>query len=135
VVRLADRLVVPYRPRLVVLYAGDNDIAAGRTPGQVFGDFRAFVDLVRGALPGTRVAYISIKPSPARWSLVDRVREANRLIHDYTRTDPSLAFVDVFTPMLDASGRPRAELFVEDGLHLSAAGYAVWREVVAPVLR
>jgi lysophospholipase L1-like esterase len=135
VVGLADRIVVPYRPRLVVLYAGDNDLAAGRSPAQVFDDFRSFVALVRRELPGTRVAYISIKPSPSRWALVDRVREANRLIRDYTRSDSSLVFVDVFTPMLDASGQPRGELFVEDGLHMSAAGYALWRELVAPVLR
>jgi lysophospholipase L1-like esterase len=135
VVRLADRIVVPYRPRLVVLYAGDNDLAAGRTPAQVFGDFRAFVARVRRELPGTRVAYISIKPSPARWSLADHIRDANRLIQDYTRSDGSLVFVDVYTPMLDASGRPRGELFVADGLHMNAAGYALWRELIAPILR
>jgi lysophospholipase L1-like esterase len=135
VVALADRIVVPYRPRVVILYAGDNDLAAGKSPEQVFEAYRSFVALVRRELPGTRVAFIAIKPSPARWSLVDRVREANRLIRDHAQSDSSLGFVDVFTPMLDEAGQPRHELFVEDGLHMNAAGYALWRELVAPVLR
>jgi len=86
-------------------------------------------------LPRTRVVFVSIKPSLARWSIVDKFREANQLIRDYTRTDDRLVYVDVFTPMLDASGQPRRELFLEDGLHMTPAGYAIWRELIAPVIR
>ena len=134
VIRYADRIVFPYAPRLIVLYAGDNDIAAGKTPARVFADYRAFADTACARLPAVRLAYISIKPSPARWALVDSMRAANALIERHTRTNPRLVYIDVFTPMLRADGMPRDELFLEDGLHLNARGYALWRERVAPYL-
>jgi lysophospholipase L1-like esterase len=135
VVEFANRIVVPYKPRMVVLYAGDNDLAAGRTPARVFADFQEFVSIVHRDLPNTRIAFIAIKPSIARASIIDKIRATNQLIRDYTRTDNKLIYVDVFTPMLDASGQPRRELFLEDGLHMNAKGYAIWRDLVTPVLR
>jgi lysophospholipase L1-like esterase len=120
---------------MVVLYAGDNDLAAGRTPARVFADFQEFVSIVHRDLPNTRIAFIAIKPSIARASIIDKIRATNQLIRDYTRTDNKLIYVDVFTPMLDASGQPRRELFLEDGLHMNAKGYAIWRDLVTPVLR
>jgi lysophospholipase L1-like esterase len=81
------------------------------------------------------VVFIGIKPSIARISIIDKIRAANQLIRDYIATDPRLTYVDVFTPMLDSSGQPRRELFLEDGLHMNAKGYAIWRDLVAPVIR
>ena len=134
-VRFADRIVTPYKPRVVVLYAGDNDLAAGETPAQVSEDFQSFVAIVRRKLPATRIAFVAIKPSPARLNIMDKARETNQLIRDYARGDDKLTYVDVFTPMLDASGKPRQELFLEDGLHMNANGYAIWRDLIAPILR
>lgn len=130
-----SRIVLPYRPRTIVLYAGDNDIASGRTPQQVADDYRTFVRLVRDSLPTARIVVIGIKPSPSRWKLADPSREANRLVADIVRTDTLQSYVDVFTPMLGADGRPRPELFVGDSLHMTPAGYAIWRAQVAPRLR
>jgi lysophospholipase L1-like esterase len=135
VVQFADRIVVPYKPRVVVLYAGDNDLAAGKTPAQVFAAFRSFIALIHRELPNTRVAFVAIKPSIARWNIVDKIRETNQLIREYVGTDTKLVYVDVFTPMLDASGQPRRELFLEDGLHMNAKGYAIWRALIDPVVR
>ena len=134
-VLFADRIVVPYKPRVVVLYAGDNDLAEGKTPTQVFDDFRNFVAIIHTALPATRVAYIAIKPSIARVNIIDKIRQANLLIQNYIATDSKLTYVDVFTPMLDSSGQPRKELFLDDGLHMNARGYAIWRDLVQPILR
>jgi lysophospholipase L1-like esterase len=133
VVRFADRIVVPYTPRLVVLYAGDNDLAAGKSPAQVFNDFQSFIDVIHQKLPRARVAFVAIKPSIARWSIVDKIRETNQLIRDRIRKDNWLVYVDVFTPMLNKSGQPRPELFLEDGLHMNAKGYAIWRDLIAPL--
>jgi lysophospholipase L1-like esterase len=135
VVQFADRIVVPYKPRVVVLYAGDNDLAAGKTPAQVFTEFQSFVSLIHQELPNTRVAFVAIKPSIARVNIIDQMRAANQLIRDYIRTDSRLVYVDVFTPMVDASGQPRRELFLEDGLHMNARGYAIWRDLIDPILR
>jgi lysophospholipase L1-like esterase len=133
--RLADRIVIPYRPRLIVLYAGDNDLAAGRSPGQVRDDFVAFVDRVRHDLPDVAIAFISIKPSPARANLLDAMRKANSLIGEVASSRGHIRVVDVFTPMLDANGQPRAELFGDDGLHMNRAGYQIWIERLAAVLK
>ena len=135
VAQFAERIVVPYKPRVVVFYAGDNDLAAGKTPTQVLHAFKSFVATIHRDLPGTRVVFVSIKPSVARWGIVDKMRAANQFVRDYARTDDRLVYVDVFTPMLDPSGQPRRELFLEDGLHMTPAGYAIWRELIAPVIR
>jgi lysophospholipase L1-like esterase len=128
------RIVLPYKPNLIVLYAGDNDLTAGRTPEQIFADFKAFVATVRKSLPNTRIAYISIKPSGDRWTLVDKMRATNSLIKNYIAKDPKLSYVDVFTPMLGADGKPREELFQADRLHMSDQGYIIWRDLLAPIV-
>lgn len=133
--RYAGRIVLPYKPRTIVLYAGDNDLAAGRSPDQVSADFKAFVEVVRETLPETRVLFISIKPSTARWHLVDEIRQANQLVQEFTENGEQLGYIDVFTPMLAGNGRPREELLGPDGLHLNEKGYLLWRDAVAGVLK
>jgi lysophospholipase L1-like esterase len=130
-----DRIILPYKPPIIVLYSGENDLTEGRTPDDVFEDFQNFVALVHTKLPAARVVYVSIKPSIARWALTDSIRAANRLIQDYVGKDKTLQYIDVFTPMLDASGQLRRELYVEDGLHMNATGYAIWSRLIKPALR
>lgn len=130
----ASRIIIPYRPRVIVMYAGDNDIEEGCTPRQVVQEFKTFVARVRGPLPGVAIVYISIKPSLARWSLWPQMREANREIARWARTQKRVAFVDVAPAMLGPDGKPRARLFRDDGLHMTPAGYATWIEALRPVL-
>jgi lysophospholipase L1-like esterase len=129
-----DRLVVPYQPRLVVVYAGDNDLAEGRTPQEVLASFTQFVERVREALPDTRIAYLSIKPSPSRARLMSQAIETNALIEHYSQSIPNLDYIDIYSKMLDADGRPRADLFTGDALHLNPAGYALWASTISPHL-
>ena len=131
----ADRIVIPYAPRLIVFYAGDNDLNAGRSPRQVRDDFLGFVARVRRDLPRVRIAFISIKPSPSRAQLLPAIAESNRLVREAARGLAQVDYLDVYTPMLGADGQPRAELFREDMLHMTPDGYAIWREVVAPELK
>ena len=133
-VRHADLLVLKHKPRTVVFYAGDNDIANGKTPRAVADDFKAFVTKVQAALPGTRIAFIAIKPSIQRWALVGKVREANALIRQMCERDDRLGFVDVDGPMLGWNEKPRPDLLVEDGLHLSPKGYELWTALTRPFL-
>jgi lysophospholipase L1-like esterase len=134
-VRLLDRLVIKYRPRTVLLYAGDNDLAGGSTPEEVLQRVKAFADGVHSRLPQTRVTFISIKPSPARRTQIERARAANRLVEDYAAAHPGVDYIDVFTPMLTADGSPRQELFAKDALHLNDQGYALWRTLIRPFVR
>jgi len=126
------RLIAPLRPRSLVLYAGDNDLGDGRLPEQVFGFFRGFVAKFDALLPGRPFAFISIKPSPARSGILDRIRKANDLVRGEIEKRRDSYFIDVYPAMLQPDGKPRASLFLEDGLHLSAAGYRVWTQQIWP---
>lgn len=129
----ADRIVIPYAPRQIVVYAGENDLQAGRTPQQVVADLRVFVARVRRDLPKVRIAYISNKPSPLRAGLLEAQRQTNALIQTEAG-GLKVDYVDVFTSMLDVNGQPREELFTEDRLHMNRTGYQLWRQKVAPYL-
>jgi lysophospholipase L1-like esterase len=134
-VSFLDRLVLPYRPRLVIVYAGDNDLAEGATAEQVLERFQALVEGVHAALPDTKVAFLSIKPSPLRAALMPQVSRANALVQAYAAGTPGLDYIDIHSRMLGPDGQPRAELFLEDRLHLNPAGYDLWRSVIAGHLR
>jgi len=127
-------LVVRYKPRLVLVYAGDNDLAEGRTPLQILESFAHFANTLRSELPNTRIAYISVKPSPSREKLMPQVRETNNVIAAYLRRLPNSEYIDVFTPMMGADGRPRAELFLGDRLHMTEEGYRLWQSVIVQYL-
>lgn len=134
-VHFAPRIILKQQPRMVLLYAGDNDIAAGRTPEQVLADFKALVQAIHNTLPKTRVAFLSIKPSLARWKLWDPVQKANSLVKAFCMEDRRLLYIDMGAGMLGPDGKPRPELFVKDGLHLSPEGYALWATLVKAELQ
>ncbi|SNS03091.1 SGNH/GDSL hydrolase family protein [Hymenobacter mucosus] len=131
-----DKLVVAYQPRQVVLYEGDNDIGSGATPQEVFQSFLAFEKLMQQKLPNVPLVFLAIKPSPSRWALYPKVQEANRLIKNYIEQHPKrLRFVDTATPLLGPNGRPRPQFYVSDSLHMTPAGYTVWKAVVGKGLK
>lgn len=131
----AHLTVIQYKPRRVVMYAGGNDINGGKTPQRVFADFKAFVAKVHAALPECRIAYISNAPNPSRWKLMAQMREASSLIEEYTKTDKRLQFINVYPHMLGPDGMPKPDIYVSDGLHMNAKGYAIWKEVVGTYLK
>ncbi len=133
-VHFADRIVTKYHPRLVVVYAGDNDLAAGKSPETIAADYAALVARVHGKLPEAKIIFLAVKHSPARRKLLAEQKATNRLIAQQAKADPRLVFLDVATPLLDAQGEPRPELFLNDGLHLNEAGYAIWAELLRPLL-
>jgi lysophospholipase L1-like esterase len=126
----ADRIVIPYRPRLIVLRAGGNDIHAGKTPEQVAADFTAFVEKVRAKLPQVRIAYMPINASLSRWANAEREKQANQLIKAYIAAGKNLDYIDAYEATLGADGKPREELFVQDRLHFNDEGYKVLAAIV-----
>ena len=127
-----ERLVSPVRPRSLVVYAGDNDLGDGRKPKEVLSFFRALAKKVDRDLGPVEFAFISIKPSPARFDLINRIRRTNRLIQEELATRPNYYFINVFDAMLDKYGKPQSKLFTEDGLHMSPAGYQLWAQLLSP---
>jgi lysophospholipase L1-like esterase len=131
----SPRIIIPYKPGTIVFYAGDNDIAAGRKAEQVVEDFRTFESTVRKDNPTCRVLFLAVKPSIARWKMFDEQKKANALVRQYCEKGDRLAYVDTVTPMLDNDGKPSADLFVKDGLHLSPKGYDLWTSIVNKALK
>lgn len=129
-----DRVVLPYAPSVIVFYAGDNDINAGKTIGEVLADFRVFARLVNRKLKGTKILYIPIKPSISRESLWEGMGAVNKRIQRMSAKQENLYYADIATPMLATGMPPSADLFAKDGLHLSDKGNAMWLEVIRPVL-
>jgi lysophospholipase L1-like esterase len=127
-----ERLVVPLHPRSLVVYAGENDLGDGRSPEQVLGWFRELAAKIDRHLPGIPFGYISVKPSPARTSILERIRLANSLVKQEIDRHPAAYFIQVLDSMLDSEGRPRQELYLPDGLHLSLAGYRLWDQLLVP---
>lgn len=134
-IRYADRIIIPYHPKRIVLYAGDNDVAQGMTAQQVFSDYKELIATVRQKLPAVRIDFIAIKPSIKRWAMVEQMREANRLIREHAKLQKNLGYIDIFSPMIAPDGTPQKELFIEDGLHLNDKGYELWTKVVGDALR
>jgi len=133
--QFVDRLVLPHQPRVVVYYCGDNDLATpGNKADKAVDGFREFAARVRTALPETRLVYVSIKPSPKRLAIWDEAKKANAMIRDLCSKDPHLTFVDIAAGILDASGKPQAELFADDHLHLNEKGYQIIRTALRPAI-
>ncbi len=131
-----DRIIAPYEPKALVVFSGSNDIAGDtpRQPDQVVSLYETFVREVHSRLPDLPIFFIAISPTRSRWMHRDLVFETNRRIAAITETDARLHFIDTATPLLNAEGEPRDELFREDQLHLNEKGYALWTSVIKPVL-
>ena len=133
-IHYVDRLVIPYAPRLIVLHVGGNDVHNGRTPAQVLEDFRTFVQRVRAKQPGVRIIWSSITPGPGRWDEAPQRRETNRVMREYIATQPDLGYVDLWNAMLTPDGKPREDIWVEDGVHPNHAGYLIRVQLTRPFL-
>ena len=127
-----ERLVVPLHPRSLVIYAGDNDLGDGRSADQVLLFFRQLTAKIERCLPGVPFGLISVKVSPARAGIADRIRRANELLRQEVERHPAAYFIPIVDAMLDSKGQPRPELFLADGLHLSLTGYRLWEQLLEP---
>ena len=133
-VNMAERIIIPYHPCQVVIYAGGNDINAGKSPDIVYGDFVALARKLRAAMPHVDIAYIASAPNPARWAQVEKVKRLNTLVAAYCRHH-DIEFINVFPLMLGPDGLPKPDIYVSDRLHMNAKGYEIWKEAVGPYLK
>jgi lysophospholipase L1-like esterase len=134
-VHFAPKIVTPYKPRKIVVYSGENDIEVGQLAENVLADFKAFVDFRDRSLPGVPIVYISMKPSVLRWAKWPEMKRGNELIRGESARRKKVTFVDISERMIGSDGKARPELFLADGLHLNASGYALWREILLPYLK
>ena len=126
-----DRLVGPFHPDSIIVYAGDNDLGDGRHPEEVFIFFQQLVSHVRRRFGDIPLAFISIKPSITRWDILDRIRYTNKIIEEeIIRQADHLHFINIYTRMTDNAGYPKREFLDPDGLHINDKGYALWKEII-----
>lgn len=130
----ADRIVIKYKPRAVMIYEGDNDTAAGMPPVVIRDTFRKFVAKVHDKLPGTRIYVLAIKPSVSRKAIWPVVQEANELLRAECEKNNLLTYLDIATPMLDKNGEVRTDIFIDDNLHMNRTGYEIWTQTIRPIL-
>jgi lysophospholipase L1-like esterase len=132
----ADKIIFPYHPRQVVIYEGDNDLASSKkiTADSVLNRFKTLFYLIRKNLPKTNIAFVSIKPSLSREKLMPEMARANTLIQNFLKDKKNAAFIDVFHSMLNKNGTPKNDIFLNDGLHMNAKGYAIWQKIIRPYL-
>ncbi len=132
--QFADRLVVPYHPRMIILHVGGNDVHNGKSPEQVLADFKSFVSRVRAHSPAIPIAFSSLTPGPGRWEEAPQRKATNRLIKEYIASQPKLLFIDLWDAMLTADGQPREDLWVADRIHPNHAGYLLRVKIMLPLL-
>jgi lysophospholipase L1-like esterase len=136
VIRYAGDIIFPYQPRQIVIYCGDNDLAASDTVTAklVYDRFARLYTLIRSRMKEVDILYVSIKPSPSRERLMPKMEEANHLIADFLHGQAHAAFVDVYHLMLTPEGHPIDDLFRADKLHMTAKGYIIWQKAILPYL-
>jgi lysophospholipase L1-like esterase len=135
-IQYTNDVIIPYQPKQIVVYCGDNDLASSDTvqPLQVLQRFQQLFSLIRKQYPKVRIAYVSIKPSPRREKLQQKMEATNALIYNFLKSKKRTDFIDIYHPMLLPNGKPDPSLFIEDNLHMNAKGYAIWQKIIEPFL-
>lgn len=135
VVHFADRLITLYKPKQVIIYTGDNDLADGKSPDQVLADFKVLFQKIRKDNSHVNVQFISIKPSPSRKQFLTSIVLTNTLIRNYLKTQTRTGYIDIYSRMLTPEGKFNPVLYKADSLHMTDAGYQIWAKAVRPVLK
>jgi lysophospholipase L1-like esterase len=135
-IRYVNDIVFPYQPKQIIIYCGENDLASSDTvtASMVLDRFKQLFQMMRDKSEAP-IAYISMKPSPSRRHLFPKMREGNQLIKDFLATQKNTAFIDVHQKMLDLTGEPLPEIFLDDSLHMNAKGYAIWKKEMEPYMQ
>ncbi len=137
VIHYAKDIIIPYQPKQVIVYCGDNDLASSDTitPEIVTNRFKLLFQIIRSKVPAATITYVSIKPSPSRLKLISKMSETNTMIESFLKGRKNTSFIDVFHPMLEAGNKPIPSIFLADSLHMNASGYAIWKKAMEPQLK
>ncbi|MFI5130936.1 MAG: GDSL-type esterase/lipase family protein [Chitinophagales bacterium] len=136
-IRYVKDVVFVYKPKQIIIYCGENDLASSDTVSArtVYNRFRQLFNLIRNKFPNVPILYVSMKPSPSRQLLMPKMREGNALIQKFLKTKKQTGFIDVYKDMIDDEGKPRPELFLDDNLHMNKSGYAIWKKAIELYLK
>lgn len=136
-IRYRYDVIYPYQPKQIIMYCGENDIAASDTVTAEIAveRFKTLFKLIRAKYPSIPFAYVSMKPSIARKNLMDKYKAANTAIAAYLKTQKHCSFIDVYSKMLLPDGSAMNDIFVNDNLHMNVKGYKIWQKAIKPYLK
>ncbi len=137
VIRYNNDIIIPYHPKQIVIYCGENDLAGTDTTVSgkiILQRFKQLFVLIRKQLPAVPIAYVSMKPSPGREKLWPKMIAGNSLVKKYLGKQKKTVFIDVYHKMFNENGTVMKDIFIEDNLHMNAKGYAIWQKLIAPYL-
>ena len=137
VIQYVNETVLKYKPKQVVIYCGENDLASSDTvsPEIVLDRFSILFNLIRKQLGNkSNITFISIKPSISRWRLEAKIVAANTLIANFIEKQTNANFINIHNAMLQGDGSVMKDIFIADNLHMNAKGYAIWQKIIFPGL-
>ena len=136
VIRYTEEILFPYQPKQVVIYCGENDFTVDKNlpVDSVVNRFANLFGMIRKRLPSTHISFVSMKPSPSRWHLREKMQQANQSINEFLGKQDNASYIDVWEAMLNESGLPRPEIFLKDSLHMNGLGYIIWKHKILPKL-
>jgi lysophospholipase L1-like esterase len=136
VIHFASEVIIPYQPKQILIYCGDNDLASSDsvTPAVVLRRFKELFAIIRTGVPNAQIDFVSIKPSPSRARLMPKIVKSNKLIRKFLRKKKNTKFINTYDAMLGSDGQPMPDIFIEDKLHMNAKGYAIWQKIIEPYL-
>lgn len=136
VIYYANDIIFPYQPKQIVIYCGENDFSApgGIEPEVVVNRVKELYALIRTKYPNIPVDYISMKPSPSREPLLEKMKIANKKIKKWLKRKKHAHFINVYDSMLNSDGSLRKEIYLQDNLHMNATGYKIWQKIIDPYL-
>jgi lysophospholipase L1-like esterase len=136
-IRYVDEVIIPYNPKQIVIYCGENDVAASDTvtAQTVLKRFQQLFGLIRNKLPKVPIAFVSLKPSVSRWKFEPVIVETNKLIKQFISKQSKAVFINVHDAMLNADGSVMTDIFIADNLHMNAKGYKIWQPIIQPYLK
>jgi lysophospholipase L1-like esterase len=128
VLHFKEKLILPYQPKQIVVYVGENDLAAGEAPEAVSEEGKQLVNWTKEQFPEVEFVFLSAKPSPRRWELRDKMKDLNVMLSEFASENEGVEYVNIWEPMLGENGKPKSEIFLKDSLHMNANGYKIWQK-------
>ncbi len=129
-----DKIVLPYKPKIIVYYCGSNDAGGSVPVDSITGNIKAFFEKAERKLPGVKIFFVSVNKAPSRqakWSAIDSV---NAFVKNYCSLVKTRRFIDVNPILFDSTGSARMELYLDDKLHFKDDTYREFTKIIKPIL-
>lgn len=133
VIHYYDDVIKKHNPSMILVYC-DIDVERGRSPEVAVNAFKELANRIEQDFPQTPVLFLSMKPTLIDDILGKDVRKnkllTNQLLMQYAKSKETLSYVDITSPMINANGSLKDDIFIGDGMHLNPLGYELWDPII-----